>query len=270
MARPGPRPRESGSFKSLVPSCKKGIAPLHPWVWPSCPWQRVNVDFDWPFLGKIFFLVMDAHSKWGEVYQMTQTTATKTVEVLRHLFASYGFPDKLVSDNGPQFVSEEFRHFMQGNGIRHIRCAPYHPASNGLVERFVRTFKEAMKAGKNDRLPLTHRLENFLFTYRTTPYATTQRTPCSLFLSRTVRTRLDLLRPNLEDRVTAKQTVQKGEHDSSTKHGGWTTSHGQEHASGIPGVVLKQLGPVSFLVDFSGGCRRGKSPETTSRPSQGS
>ena len=116
-------------------------APLHPWVWPSRPWQRIHIDFAGTFLGKMYFLFIDAHSKWGEVFQMTQTTTTKTVKLLRQLFASYGLPEQVVSDNGPQFVSEEFRQFMRGNGIRHFQCAPYHPASNGLVERFVRTFK---------------------------------------------------------------------------------------------------------------------------------
>ena len=234
-------------------------APLHPWVWPSRPWQRIHVDFAGPFFNKMFFLVIDAHSKWGEVVQMAQTTATKTIEVLRQLFSSYGLPEQIVSDNGPQFVSEEFRQFMQSNGIRHIRCAPYHPASNGLAERFVRTFKEAMKAGKRDVLSLSYRLANFLFTYRSTPHATTQQPPCSLFLGRTIRTRLDLLRPSLQDQVMAKQASQKDKHDQH--------AHSRSLEAGqpvmvknmrpgdnwIPGVIMKQLGPVSFLVDVGEG-----------------
>ena len=234
-------------------------APLHPWVWPSRPWQRIHIDFAGPFLGKMYFLVIDAHSKWGEVFQMTQTTTTKTVELLPQLFASYGLPEQVVSDNGPQFVSEEFRQFMQGNGIRHIRCAPYHPASNGLVERFVRTFKEAMKAGKNDGLPLSHRLSNFLLTYRTTPQATTRQTPCSLFLGREARTRFDLLKPNLEHRVLAKQAVQKDQHDQhahlrSLEAGQPVMAKNMRPGENwIPGVILKQLGPVSFLVDVGEG-----------------
>lgn len=184
---------------------------------------------------------------------MAQTTTTKTLEVLRQLFASFGFPEQVVSDNGPQFVSEEFRQFMQGNGIRHIRYAPYHPASNGLVERFVRTFKEAMKAGKHDRLA------NFLLSYRTTPHTTTQQTPCSLFLGRAVRTHLDLLRPNLGDRVMAKQAAQKDCHDQhahsrSLKAGQPVMVKNMRPGDNwIPGVVLKQLGPVSFLVDVGEG-----------------
>ena len=48
--------------------------------------------------------------------------------------------------NGPQFVSEDFSHFLKPNGITHIRCAPYHPASNGLAEQFVQSLKMALKS----------------------------------------------------------------------------------------------------------------------------
>ena len=130
----------------------------------------------------MYFIAVDAHSKWPEVYEMSQTTTAKTIVVLRHLFASHGLPAQIVSDNGPQFVSEEFAALLKANGVRHLKRAPYHPASNGLAQRFVRTFKQVMNAGKHDGLASQHQLENFLFTYRTTPHATTGTSPCSLFL----------------------------------------------------------------------------------------
>ena len=234
-------------------------APLHPWTWPDRPWQRVHIDFAGPFQGKMFFLAIDAHSKWGEIFEMTQTTTTKTIALLRQLIATYGLPEQIVSDNGPQFISEEFREFTRGNGIRHIRCAPYHPASNGLVERFVRTFKEAMKASKNDGLPLSHRLQNFLFTYRTTPHATTKKAPCALFLGRQLRTRLDLLRPNLQDTVLEKQSIQKSQHDQHAKEREMEVGQTvmvrnlRPGEAWIPGVVVRKLGPVSYLVDVGEG-----------------
>ena len=77
---------------------------MHPWIWPSRPWQRVHVDF----AGPTYLIAVDAHSKWPEVQEMKSTTAAKTIEVLRHLFARFGLPKQLVSDNGPQFVAEEF------------------------------------------------------------------------------------------------------------------------------------------------------------------
>ena len=136
-------------------------APLHPWEWPARPWQRVHVDFAGPFLGSMFLLLVDARSKWPEVVPMQSTTATKTVECLRTIFARHGLPEQLVSDNGPQFVSEQFQDFLQGNGIQHIRSAPYHPSTNGLVERFVHTFKHAMRASETS-LSLNERLQRFL------------------------------------------------------------------------------------------------------------
>ena len=98
---------------------------------------------------------MDACPKWPEVFEMTQTSTSQTIDVLRQLFARYGLP-QVVSDNGPQFTSEEFAKFMRANGIKHTRCAPYHPSSNGAIERFVQTFKKAILASEKDGLPLPH------------------------------------------------------------------------------------------------------------------
>ena len=179
-------------------------APLQPWTWPSKPWQRIHIDYAGPFMGKSFLLAIDAHSKWGEVFEMSSTTTSKTIETLRQLFAAYGLPHQLVSDNGPQFTSDEFAVFLRRNGVKHIRCTPYHPSSNGEAERFVRTFKQAMKAGQYDGLPLSHRLQSFLLT--STPHSTTNRAPCELFLGQKIRTRLDLLRSSVEEHVLQQQT----------------------------------------------------------------
>ncbi|KAL5459767.1 hypothetical protein EMCRGX_G033139 [Ephydatia muelleri] len=145
------------------------VAPLNPWVWPAQPWQRIHIDFAGPFLGSNFLVVVDAHSKWPEVVEMKTLTSAKMIEALRELFATYGLPQQLVSDNGSQFTSEEFAQFMTTNGIKHICCAPYHPASNGLAERFVQTFKKSMLASRSDQMSFQQRLCSFLLAYRTTP-----------------------------------------------------------------------------------------------------
>ena len=91
-------------------------APLHPWLWPSQPWQRIHIDFAGPIQGKMMLVVVDAHSKWPELATMTSTTAPATIRVLREMFATYGLPQQLVSDNGPQFTSTEFADFLEQNG----------------------------------------------------------------------------------------------------------------------------------------------------------
>ena len=59
-------------------------SPLHPWTWPDHPWQRLHVDFADPFLNQFFLIVVDAHSKWAEVVEMTHTTTAKIIAALRH------------------------------------------------------------------------------------------------------------------------------------------------------------------------------------------
>ena len=95
----------------------------------------------------MFFLLIDAHSKWPEIGEMKSTTAAGTIAILRRVLASLGLPEQIVSGNGPQFVSHDFTDFLTVNVVKHIRVAPYHPTSNGTIERHVQTFKQSMKAG---------------------------------------------------------------------------------------------------------------------------
>ncbi|PFX20902.1 Retrovirus-related Pol polyprotein from transposon 17.6 [Stylophora pistillata] len=91
----------------------------------------------------MFLVVVDAHSRWLEIEKMNTKTSAKTTETPQKLSARYSVPAQLVSDNGPKFASEEFQQFLKRNGIKHITSAPYHPATNGLAERAVQSFKNA-------------------------------------------------------------------------------------------------------------------------------
>ena len=233
-------------------------APLHPWVWPDTPWKRVHVDFAGPFQGKMFFIIVDAHSKWPEVITMTSTTTLHTVEALRSIFSRYGLPDQLVSDNGPQFTSGEFAQFLRQHGIKHILSAPYHPSSNGLAERFVQTFKRAMRAGEKDGLPLSQRLTEFLFFYRATPHATTDASPGELFLQRKLRTKFDLLKPDQGRLVTSRQAAQKTQSHKHTLRvftvgSAVMVRNYRRPDKWVPGTIVRKLGPVTYQVDLGRG-----------------
>ena len=236
------------------------VAPLHPWVWPATPWQIIHVDFAGPFMNKTFLLVIDAHSKWPEIVEMNSTTTQRTITELRKLFSAYGLPLQLVSDNGPQFISEDFAQFMKSNGIKHIRCAPYHPAYNKAVERLVQTFKKAMKTAKECGKDLQQALSSFLLTYRTNPHTTTQDTPAKLFLNRQLRTRLDLLLPNKDKTVLDAQAQQKQSHDH-TRNVMREFSEGEavmarSNVAGTPdvkAVIRKRLGQLMYEIQTDTG-----------------
>jgi hypothetical protein len=213
-----------------------------------------------PSVDTCFFVLMDAHSKWPEVILMNSTTTGKTIEVLRSIFAQQGLPEQLVTDNGPQFTSSDFENFLKSNGIKHILSAPYHPASNGLVERFIQTMKRTLKAGGRDGKSIHHRLAEFLFEYRATPHSTTNTSPSELLMNRKLRTRFDLMSPfNTRSYVTGKQADQKLNHDKHAKSrkllpGSIVMLRDYNHSNKwINGIIVKKLGPVTYWVEMANG-----------------
>lgn len=161
LSRTGP----SGSSTTSVDIALTTAAEGSPRFFRS--FQRLNVSI----------VAVDAHSKWPEVHPVTTTTTAKT-DVLRQLFSSYGRPEQTVTSNGPQFTLDDF---MKGNGAKHIWTAPYHPASNGLAQRFVQSFEQSLKTTRNDGKPLLYRLSNYLLTYPSSPHATSQQTDLYMF-----------------------------------------------------------------------------------------
>ena len=101
-------------------------------------------------MGKMFLLMMDAHSKWLEAHIVESATSAATIQKMKAC-KSLSIPVTLVTDNRSVFTSQEFEYFLTKNGTRHIKTSPYHPVSNGLIERAVQTMKLALKkgAGKN-------------------------------------------------------------------------------------------------------------------------
>ncbi|CAG2221678.1 Uncharacterized protein K02A2.6 [Mytilus edulis] len=182
-------------------------APLHPWEYPSHPWSRIHIDFAGPFMNKSFLIMVDAYSKWIDIHVMNSTTSEATIAKLKQTFATHGLCDLIISDNGAAFTSKEFADYVKSNGIEHRTSAPWHPVSNGCAERAVQSFKEGMKKIKEGTVQ--EKLNRFLFNYRITPQTTTGLAPSELLMKRKLKSRLDLVFPNIEKRVQERQQKQK-------------------------------------------------------------
>ena len=194
-------PQIDKNIEDLVSACEccqvnqrnQSPGPIHPWAIPDGPWQRVHVDYCGPIDGKMLLVIVDAYSKWFDVHVVQHSSSEATVNKLRTTFATFGVPETLCSDNGPQFTSAVFKEFMKTNGIHHATSAPYHPASNGLAERAVQTLKLGLK--KQPSAPLQTRLDRFLLAYRTTPLESIGKSPGEAMFGHRLRTRLDLMIP---------------------------------------------------------------------------
>ena len=119
------------------------------------------------------------------------------------MFCGKFLPKQIISDNGRTFTSAEFQNFVKNNGIIHKTSAPWHPATQGLVKRFVQTFKQAMKSALTDGGSLDQKITCFLLQYRIAVHA--NESPAKLLLGRQLRFRLDLIKPNTRDNVEKKQ-----------------------------------------------------------------
>ena len=100
----------------------------------------------------------------------------------------------MVSDNAAYFTSQEFVSYLELNAIRHTKSSPYHPSSNGFVERAVQSLKNGLKKVKEGTLEA--RIAKILFQYRITPHSTTGIAPAELLLCARPCSRMDALFPN--------------------------------------------------------------------------
>ncbi|XP_060115109.1 uncharacterized protein K02A2.6-like, partial [Heteronotia binoei] len=165
--------------------------PAQSWESTKTPWSRLHMDFAGPFHGRTLLILVDSYSKWLEVVQVPSPSSQATITVLRAIFATHGLPETIITDNGTAFTSAVFQDFLARNLIRHIRSAPFHPATNGQAERMVRTAKEALnRLGPSD---WPKDMACFLMAYRTTPTASTGRSPAELLMGRRITTLLDKL-----------------------------------------------------------------------------
>ncbi|XP_054259955.1 uncharacterized protein K02A2.6-like [Macrosteles quadrilineatus] len=116
--------------------------------------------------------VVDAFSKWVEVIPTKNITSSWTIRELRKIFTTFGLPSVIVSDNGRQFTSSEFSNFLKKCGTLHKMTAPYHPSSNGQVERFVQTIKKLINCMSDEPGTLEEKLHQLLMKLRQAPNST--------------------------------------------------------------------------------------------------
>ena len=254
-------PKIDDDIECVVKNCNKcqeiqsnvPLAPLQPWKWPTTPWSRLHVDYAGPFMNSMFLVIIDAHSKWVEIFRTSTSISTITIQCLHSTFSRFGIPQTIVSDNGSCFTSTEFENFLKLNGISHITTAPYHPQSNGLAERMAQTFKSGMKKLTEGTIEV--KLARFLFNYRVTPHSTTGVSPAELMFGRRLRTRFDILQPDLATKVLREQGKQKEGFDVHTrdrkfKQGDYVYVRNFHDGTRkwLPGRIVKQVGNVSFTI----------------------
>ena len=100
--------------------------------------HRIHIDYAGPLEGKMFLLIVDAHSRWLEIHSTNLSMSTATIELMRKTFAGLGLPEVMVSDNATAFTSAEFSEFLRNNGFvtsEHHRTTQYQMVSSNALVR---------------------------------------------------------------------------------------------------------------------------------------
>ena len=189
-------PQLSAHIEEFIKSCPHCIKehsppkePLMPTPLPDYPWQRVGSDL---FNGNTYLIVVDYFSRFPEVITLSSTTSKSVIVALKTIFARHGIPQVVVSDNGPQYSSEEFRQFAKDYTFTHVTSSPNFPQSNGQAERGVKTVKNLLKDARDPFLSL--------LSYQSTPLPWCNLSPAELLMGRKIRSNI----PQLSEFLTPK------------------------------------------------------------------
>jgi len=198
-------PGMSRQIEELVQNCAEcrkhhqhRAEPMVPSSLPQYPWQKVATDL-FQLKNHQYLLVIDYYSRYVEIAKLSSTTSQAIINHLKSIFSRHGIPERVISDNGPQYASADFANFAREYGFEHVTSSPRYPQANGEAERAVATVKSILEKSKDPYLAM--------LVYRTTPLQHGY-SPAELLMARKLRTTLpttkEMMKPSVPDLTTFK------------------------------------------------------------------
>ncbi|XP_039890321.1 uncharacterized protein K02A2.6-like [Simochromis diagramma] len=219
---------------------------------PTAPWYKVGMDL-FHVKGKDYLVVIDYHSNFPEMALLSNLSSACVITHVKSIFARYGIPYIVMSDNGPCFSSKEWQKFAEQYDFKHVTSSPLYPQSNGKAEKGVHILKQLLKkAADIDSDPYLA-----LLSYRASPVECGL-SPAELVMNRKLSTTLpSCVKPTTHSKVCQRfrhlKMKQKSFYDRRAKQlrplavkdtvrvedqNGWNTK----------ATVLEEVAPRSFNV----------------------
>lgn len=219
---------------------------------PRRPWEKVGTDL-FVFDNKDYLITVDYFSNFWEIDYLADTKSVTVIKKLKAHFSRQGIPDLVISDNGPQYTSQEFRKFSELWGFQHMTSSPGYPQSNGKAESAVKTAKQlllkAKAAGQDPYLSILD--------HRNTPSQGMTTSPAQRLLSRRTKTLLptktSLLKPKVvqvRQELKAKQRRQSTYYNRSARDLDVLKTGDCVRIQPFPPQTVWRLGKVLKLVDL--------------------
>ena len=179
--------------EQFVKSCQqcratRFMAPdtTHSWPKDTSPWSRIHLDWAHHRSTGDVLVMVDATSGWLEAAVCRDRRTNTVIEHLRAIFARFGVPFCVVTDNAPEFTSEQLSSWLSTIGCRLLHSPEYRPQANGAAERMVRVIKDGLKCFNPNKSSVTAYIHRLLMVHRNTAIRD-GKTPAEILLGRTVR-----------------------------------------------------------------------------------
>ncbi|GFN74628.1 transposon ty3-g Gag-Pol polyprotein [Plakobranchus ocellatus] len=157
---------------------------------PQEPWSKLSADFGHLPDGTYLLVVTDEYSRYVVVDTIKSTSARAVIPRFDKIFAEFGIPDELKTDNGPPFNGIDFKTYLEHMGIKHRKITPRWPQANAETDRFMRTIKKTIKAAQVKHKNWKQEMFKFLLAYRTTKHSSTDLAPANVLFNRVVKNKL--------------------------------------------------------------------------------
>ena len=163
---------------------------------PLYPFQAIAADY-FSLRGVKFLVVVDRFSGWPHLMRATGSDealgANGLIRCLKFIFATFGIPEEVSSDGGPEFVAAETQAFLGKWGVRHRLASAYNPRSNGRAEVAVKSMKRFLHGATTAEGALNEDAVIFgLLQYRNTPQAYSGTSPAQILFGRTLKDRIPI------------------------------------------------------------------------------
>ncbi|XP_055874586.1 uncharacterized protein LOC129924395 [Biomphalaria glabrata] len=178
----------------------------------TTPFAKIAIDIVGPLeltdrKNMYILTLVDMATRWPEAIPLPNVNTSTVIEALSNIFARIGFPEHILSDNGPQFKSELYEQVCRFFHIKVVKSTPYHPSSNGRVERLNGSLKNMLiKVAEKDPRNWDRFINATLFAYREIPNATTGVSPYEMVYGRKVRGPMSIIKNLFTNEFIERET----------------------------------------------------------------
>ena len=192
-------------------------APLIPLPIVDVPFERIAMDIVGSLPrsqsqsgNKYVLVICDYGSRYPEAVPLPSIDAPHVAEALLTFFSRVGIPKEILTDQGSNFMSKLLSETYRMLGVHPIRTTPYHPQTDGLVERFNQTLKAMLRRSATESVKNWDKLLPYLlfaYRYREVPQASTGFSPFELIYGHPVRGPLDILKESWQMDASTPESV---------------------------------------------------------------